>query len=239
LAACSTRWSVKSESRVREALKLVDAMAPCVLMIDEADKAFAGQAGGGSSGDSGVGMRVLGAILTWMQETKSPVFVVVTANRVQNLPTEFLRRGRLDEIFSVSVPNEKSARKSSKSTCASDGKDPSAVPNLEALRQGSAGYVAAELEAAVKDAIIEAFVRKQPLTGELIAAQFENMVPISEAFKEDFEGMQVWATNNARPASRDASGSTAPRRRARRTAIASKPGAKRAAEFADAAGLDG
>lgn len=191
----------QSESRVRGALKMVDGMAPCVLMIDEADKAFAGQANGSGGGDSGVGMRVLGAILTWMQETRSPVFMVVTANRTTGLPSEFLRRGRLDEIFSVTVPHEDERMEILKIHLRKRAKDPETVACLQAAVDRSAGYVPAEIEAAVKDAIIEAYTSKQPLTGDLIAEQLQYMVPLSEAFSEQFEAMKQWAEQNARPAS--------------------------------------
>lgn len=208
----------QSESRVRQALKMVDAMAPCVLMIDEADKAFAGQAGGSGGGDSGVGMRVLGAILTWMQDTKSPVFMVVTANRTAGLPSEFLRRGRLDEIFSVTVPHEDERLEVLKIHLRKRGKNPDEVNDLAVAVQRCAGYVPAEIEAAVKDSIIEAFVQKRPLTGALIAEQFGNMVPLSEAFREQFDQMRLWAEQNARPASVPKGGTVAdarPRSRAR------------------------
>jgi SpoVK/Ycf46/Vps4 family AAA+-type ATPase len=207
----------QSEARVRAALNLVDGMAPCVLMIDEADKAFAGQAGGGGGGDSGVGMRVLGAILTWMQETKQPVFLVVTANRTAGLPSEFLRRGRLDEIFSVTVPNEVERREVLRIHLRKRGKSPEEVGNLDAAVERSAGYVPAEIEAAVKDAIIEAYTTDQPLTGELIAEQLQFMVPISEAFKEQFEAMKSWAEQNARPASLPVGEESEPTRHRTRT----------------------
>lgn len=191
----------QSEARVRAALKMVDAMAPCVLMIDEADKAFAGQAGGGGGGDSGVGMRVLGAILTWMQETTAPVFVVVTANRTQNLPTEFLRRGRLDEIFSVTVPHEGERKEIIDIHLRKRGFNPAEISGLDKVAEQSNGYVPAELEAAVKDAIIEAYTAERELSGEMIAEQLSYLRPLKEAFAEDFKLMQDWAEKNARPAS--------------------------------------
>jgi AAA+ superfamily predicted ATPase len=191
----------QSESRVRAALEMVNSMAPCVLMIDEADKAFAGQAGGTSGGDSGVGMRVLGAILTWMQETTAPVFMVVTANRVSGLPSEFLRRGRLDEIFSVTVPFAEEREQILKIHLSKRGKKPEEISDLAVAVERSNGYVAAELESAVKDALIVAFSKNIPVTGELIAEQLAHMVPLSVAFEEDFSRMREWAENNARPAS--------------------------------------
>jgi ATP-dependent 26S proteasome regulatory subunit len=206
----------ESESRVRSALKMVDAMAPCVLMIDEADKAFAGQAGGGSGGDSGVGMRVLGAILTWMQETTAPVFVVVTANRTRNLPSEFIRKGRLDEVFSVTTPHEDERLEIIKIHIRKRKQDPALIEGLAEAVSNSSGYVPAELEAAVKDAILEAYVGGTPLTGSMIVDQLKVMTPLREAFAEDFAEMETWAKNNARPASLDP-GSTkeAPRTRTR------------------------
>jgi SpoVK/Ycf46/Vps4 family AAA+-type ATPase len=190
-----------SEARVRSALKMVDMMAPCVLMIDEADKAFAGQAGGGGGGDSGVGMRVLGAILTWMQETKAPVFMVVTANRTAGLPSEFLRKGRLDEIFSVTTPHEGERLDILKIHLRKRGQNPDTVEGLADVAAYSNDYVPAELEAGVKDAIIEAFSTGVPVTGALIKDQISYMTPLKIAFAEDFAAMEKWAKENARPAS--------------------------------------
>lgn len=204
-----------SEARVREALRMVDSMAPCVLFIDEVDKAFNTN---NSGGDSGVGTRILGTLLTWMQETQSPVFMIVTANRTENLPSEFLRRGRLDEVFSVTVPNEAERLEITKIHLRTRKQDVDSIPDLEAAVVASAGYVAAELEAAVKDAILEAFVRKQPVTGALIAQQLSYMQPLSVAFADQFARMAEWAENNARPASvaeGEAVGAGTPRQRQR------------------------
>lgn len=101
----------ESESKTRAFLKMLSASAPNVLWIDEVDKAFAGMNGKSGDNDSGVGRRVFGMILSWMQENKEPVFVVATANNVSALPIEFLRKGRFDEIFRVDLPtcNEREA----------------------------------------------------------------------------------------------------------------------------------
>lgn len=189
----------ESEARVRAALKMVDAMAPCVVMLDEVDKAFQRSSGG----DSGVSQRVLGAVLTHMQESEAGVFWVATANRVDNLPSEFLRRGRLDEVFSVSVPDEEEREEIIRIHLRKRGFDPANVKDLTLAAEKSEGYVPAELEAAVKDAIIDSFANgKAAITGLSIVAQLENMKPLSEAFAEDFAHMQTWADNNARPASK-------------------------------------
>lgn len=186
-----------SEERVRAALKMLEAMAPCVVMLDEVDKAFQV----GSTGDSGVSTRILGAILTFMQESKAAVFWVATANRTTNLPAEFLRRGRLDEVFSVSVPDAKERMDVIKIHINKRKHDASKVSYLDAAVAASDGFVPAEIEAAVKDALITAYVTGVPLDGNLIAKQFSEMKPLSESFADQFAEMQTWAENNARPAS--------------------------------------
>jgi SpoVK/Ycf46/Vps4 family AAA+-type ATPase len=209
----------ESEARVRSALKMIEGMSPCVVLIDEVDKALGGVATGG--GDSGVSKRVLGAILTWMQETTAPVFNVLSANRVDALPAELLRRGRLDEVFSVSVPNAEERLEILRIHLSKRGKNPEEIEGLEEAATGaSEGYVPAEIECAVKDAIIEAFTSDVELTGQLIVSQFANMVPLSQAFAEDFAAMQTWAENNARPASR----STEPRATQVRQRTRQRPG---------------
>ncbi|MCZ0904098.1 AAA family ATPase, partial [Microcoleus sp. HI-ES] len=93
----------ESESRTRQMIQLAEALAPCVLWIDEIDKAFAGLDG---KGDSGTTSRVFGTFITWLAEKTSPVFVVATANNIQSLPPEMLRKGRFDEIFFLNLPSE-------------------------------------------------------------------------------------------------------------------------------------
>jgi AAA+ superfamily predicted ATPase len=212
-----------SEERVRAALKMLDAMAPCVVMLDEVDKAF--QTGGGG-GDSGISQRVLGAILTHMQESKAPIFWVATANRTDNLPAEFLRRGRLDEVFSVSVPDAAERLEVLRIHLRKRRVNPDTVKGLDAAVARSDGFVPAEIEAAVKDAKIKAFVGKAEMTGELIADQLANMVPLSQAFADQFRNMQTWAENNARPASRsgDAKVAASPRKRIRALAAVKDSG---------------
>lgn len=188
-----------SEERIRSALKLVASMSPCVACIDEVDKAFNQNSGGG---DSGVGSRVLGTLLTFLQECTDPIFWVFTGNSVDGLPPEMLRKGRLDEIFSVTVPNVVERAEIFAIHLRKRKQDPETIPNLKEAAEGSEGYVAAELESAVKQAIIKAFVGKIPLTGDLILAQLRSSAALSTAFKAKFEAMQSWAENNARPASR-------------------------------------
>lgn len=183
-----------SESRMRQVLKLVEAMAPCVLFIDEVDKAL--NNAHGSSGDSGVSSRILGELLTWMNDNKSGVFTVITANRVDNLPAEFLRKGRLDEVFSVTLPNGKD-RESVMRIHLKKRKQNGDIP-LDQAVAATRGYVPAELEAAVAAAVLEAFSEGTELTQELIISQLSR--PMSETHSEQFARMRDWAETNAIPA---------------------------------------
>lgn len=188
-----------SESRVREALKFCAAMAPCVVLVDEVDKAFDINSGGG---DSGVGKRVLGAILTFMQETEKDIFWVLTANRVGGLPPELLRKGRLDEVFSVSLPNEEERLNILKIHLRKRKQNPDAIKGLEAVAERCSGFVGAEIEAAVSEAVLIAFKDKTKVTAELLSARFEGVKPLSEAHADNFNAMRDWAEQNARAASK-------------------------------------
>ncbi|WEV89366.1 hypothetical protein H10PHJ05_65 [Aeromonas phage HJ05] len=187
-----------SEQRVKSCLKLIESMAPCVALVDEVDKVFNVNSGGG---DSGVGARVLGTMLTFMQESKAGVFWVVTANRVSGLPPELLRKGRLDETFAVTVPNEEERLAVLGIHLRKRKHDPATIEGLEHAAAASNGFVPAELEAAVNEALKHGFVHKVPVTGDLILEQLSQMKPLSEAFAEQFKEMEQWADNNARPAS--------------------------------------
>lgn len=187
-----------SEQRVKSCLKLIESMAPCVALVDEVDKVFNVNSGGG---DSGVGARVLGTMLTFMQESKAGVFWVVTANRVSGLPPELLRKGRLDETFAVTVPNEEERMAVLGIHLRKRKHDPDTIEKLDHAAAASNGFVPAELEAAVNEALKYSFVHKVPVTGDLILEQLSQMKPLSEAFAEQFKEMEEWADNNARPAS--------------------------------------
>lgn len=186
----------QSEERVRGALKQLEAMAPCVALIDEVDKGLGGAHQSG--GDSGVSRRVLGTILTHMQESTSPIYWIFTANRHDSLDPALIRKGRLDEVFCVTVPNVLERLEIIKIHLRKRNHDPDKVVHLKKAVTGSKGYVSAEIESAIAEAINESFHSGEVLTGESIAAQLYNMKPISEAFKEDFDAMSQWAKNNAR-----------------------------------------
>lgn len=147
----------ESESNMRRAIALSEAIAPCVLWIDELEKAFSGI--GGDGGSAEVTTRLFGHFLTWMQDKNSSVFVVATANDIMKLPPELMRKGRFDEIFYVQLPNEEERRKifeiHIKKRREEDYKD----IDIDKLVQKTEGYSGADIEGVVRDAIESAFVR--------------------------------------------------------------------------------
>ena len=186
----------ESEAKVKASLKQLDAMAPCIAFVDEVDKALGGAQNGG--GDSGVSQRVLGAILTHMQESPAPVYWVFTANRHDMLDPALIRKGRLDENFCVTLPNIIERLEIIKIHLTKRKQDPDKIVGLKKAVAGSKGFVSAEIEAAVAESVNEAFHSGQPITGDSILAQLTEMRPLAEAFPDDFKAMMEWAENNAK-----------------------------------------
>jgi SpoVK/Ycf46/Vps4 family AAA+-type ATPase len=191
-----------SEQRIRSALHMVESMSPCVLFCDEIDKGLGGIAGGSGS-DSGVSMRVLGSFLTWLQDCEFPVFTMVTANNIDGLPPELLRRGRFDAIFSTSLPTEKERRDVLAIHLRKRGRDIDEFPEaeVEEVLQACDKYVPAEIESAVKDALVDSFSEGEELSMKHVLSAFSVMVPLSKAFAQQIEKMSEWSKNNATPVS--------------------------------------
>lgn len=189
-----------SESRIREALTMVESMAPVVLFVDEIDK---GLGGAGAGGDSGTSSRVLGSFLTWLQECKAPVFVVVTANRVDGLPPELLRRGRFDQIWSVGLPDSDARKAVLEIHLRLRGRDIEefSAADLKEFLKVSEGYVPAEIESAVKDGLVLAFNDENAEGLEMahIIQALRDMVPMSRSHKENIDRILLWARDNATP----------------------------------------
>lgn len=160
----------ESEENMRKALKLAEAISPCVLWIDEIEKAFSGV--GGSGGGSDVTTRLFGQFLTWMQEKENTVFIVATANDISRIPPEFLRKGRFDELFSVGFPNKAERLKIIEIHLKKRGQWNREL-DLIALVKTTEGYNGADLEAIVKDAIENCFIegRDHLTTEDLLKAQ--------------------------------------------------------------------
>lgn len=187
-----------SESRVRSALKMVEAMAPCVLFVDEVDKGLGGAGGGG---DSGTSSRVLGSFLTWLNDCPAPVFTMLTANRVEGLPPELLRRGRLDQIFSIDMPTAEGRKEVLEIHLRKRHRDIKKFEYAEIQKfvEVSKGYVPAEIESAVKDAITMAFsdATCKDLEMRHILQALKDMVPMSVSNSVQIDRIVEWASTNA------------------------------------------
>lgn len=173
----------ESEQNLRNALALAEAISPCVLWVDEVEKAFSGI--GSSNGmSSDVTVRLFGQFLTWMQEKESPVFIVATANDVSNLPPEFLRKGRFDELFFVDLPNQLE-RQSILELHLKRRRNWNHSLDLKKVAESCDKFSGADLESVVKDAIERAFVqdKKQLATDDLVQAA-KKIRPIALALKD-------------------------------------------------------
>ncbi len=183
----------QSEENTRRALNLAETVSPCLLWIDEIEK---GLAGGGL--DGGTSSRVLGTILTWMQEKTKPVFIVATANNIAMLPPELLRRGgRFDEVFFLDLPT-RSERREIMEVHIRKRKRPTQAFDLDRLAAASEGYVGAEIEQAVVDAMYLAFSdRESPgrdFTTEDILLALSRQVPMSRSQREAIGALRQWLT---------------------------------------------
>lgn len=172
----------ESEENMRKALKLSEAISPCVLWIDEIEKAFSGV--GSSGGGSDVTTRLFGQFLTWMQEKENTVFIVATANDISKIPAEFLRKGRFDELFYVDFPNDEERRKIIEIHLKKRHKWNKDLDIISLVKLTS-GYNGADLEAIVKDAIESCFIegREQLTTEDLKSAQ-KNIKSISSTLEK-------------------------------------------------------
>ena len=189
----------KSEANLRNALKTAESISPVILFIDELDKAFAGGVGSADS-DGGTSSRIFGSFLTWMQEKTSPVFVMATANRLEKLPGEFLRKGRFDEIFFVDLPIPGEREDIFKIHL---GKRRPEIDrfDLEQLAKVSDGFSGAEIEQAIIAAMYEAFAQDREFTQLDIIAAIKSTMPLSRTMTEQVTALRDWANQRARPAS--------------------------------------
>lgn len=177
----------ESEARIRRALRLAEAVSPCVLWIDEMEKGL-------SQGalDGGTSARVFGTILTWMQEKTASCFVIATINDVSNLPPELLRKGRFDEIFFLDLPTSEERMEIFRVHLERRGRAPAAF-DLEHLAAISEGFVGAELEQAIIDAMYDAFdEERREFTSFDIARALIRTIPLSQAQREKVIVLRQW-----------------------------------------------
>lgn len=190
----------ESEARTRQMIQLAEALAPCVLWIDEIDKAFAGMDG---RGDSGTASRVFGTFITWMAEKTSPVFVVATANNIQALPPEMLRRGRFDEIFFVGLPSQGDRQAIFEVHLSRLRPHTLKTFDTARLAYETPDFSGAEIEQAIVEAMHLGFSQNRDFTTDDILTAASEMVPLARTAQEQIEALQAWAASGkARMASR-------------------------------------
>ncbi|MBI5237813.1 MAG: AAA family ATPase [Deltaproteobacteria bacterium] len=207
----------ESEKNIRRCIQLAEAVSPCILWIDEIDKAFGGVSG--YQGDSGTQLRVFGTFITWLQEKEQPVFVISTANEPRNLPPELWRKGRYDEVFFVDLPSEEERRDIFRIHLEKRLQNLNKL-NLDEFAQNSQGFTGAEIEQAAKDAVVTTFnaLHKGESTKEVeemidgllgldvgqdtILNAIRNITPLSVLKKEEVEALRNWSHQRARPASK-------------------------------------
>ncbi|NET32184.1 MAG: AAA family ATPase [Cyanothece sp. SIO1E1] len=193
----------ESESRTRQMIQLAEALAPCVLWIDEIDKAFAGVDG---RGDAGTTSRVFGTFITWLAEKNSPVFVVATANNIQALPPEMLRRGRFDDIFFVGLPSQ--AERQEIFTVHLSRLRPQNLKSysLERLAYETPDFSGAEIEQVLIEAMHIGFSQNRDFTTDDILEAASQVVPLARTAQDQIQFLQDWAASGkARLASKQSS----------------------------------
>ena len=193
--ALYNKYHGETEKNLREALASAEQLSPCVLWIDELEKGLASSGGE----DGGVSRRVLGTFLTWLAERKSPVFLVATANQVQDLPAELLRKGRFDEIFFVDLPTAESraelfALHLRRRSVEAEGFD------LPALATAADGFSGAEIEQAIVAALYAAHAAGHPLSDFQLRAELKNTRPLSVLMAEQVNELRDWASARTVPA---------------------------------------
>ncbi len=187
-----------SEENIRRAISTAESIAPCVLWVDEIDKAFGSL--GGSSTDSGTSQRVLGTFLTWMGEKCSPVFVVATANNIRVLPPEFLRKGRFDEIFFVDLPNAGERQDILKIHLEKRGRKPDEF-DIPRLARECDGFSGAEMEQVVVAGLFDAFYAGRQLADDDLSKAIRETIPLSVTMEEQIRELREWCQPRARHAS--------------------------------------
>jgi SpoVK/Ycf46/Vps4 family AAA+-type ATPase len=188
-----------SEENIRRAIAVAESVAPAVLWVDEIDKAFAGSAGSAVA-DGGTTARVFGTFLTWLAEKAAPVFVVATANDISQLPPELLRKGRLDEIFFVDLPDLAERSDIFRIHLRKRRREPEAF-DLVALAEASPEFSGAEIEEAVISGLYDAFHARQDLNSGHVLNALRQAVPLAKTMAEHIQKLRRWSEGRARNAS--------------------------------------
>jgi SpoVK/Ycf46/Vps4 family AAA+-type ATPase len=178
----------ESEKNYRRAMTTAEKLAPVVLWIDEIEKAFPP----GDSADSGVSQRVLGSFLSWLQERKGDVFVAATANDIDRLPPELLRKGRFDEIFFVDLPGAETRAEIFRIHLSGRGRSPEDF-DLEGLARAAEGFTGAEIEQVVVSSLYTAFSGQAFVNTDLLLDEIGKTRPLSKVRGEYIQSLRQWA----------------------------------------------
>jgi hypothetical protein len=192
--ALFSKWHGESEKNLRDSLSSAEALAPCVLWLDEIEKALST-----GDGDSGTSRRVLGAFLTWLSEQRARVFIVATANDITALPPELVRKGRFDEIFFVDLPSPAARLEILGIHCAKRGVQ-IGENDMKVLAARCEGFSGAEIEQAVVSALYTAHSNDQKVDARCIAAEVDATRPLSVVLGEKIAELRAWAAERTVPA---------------------------------------
>lgn len=198
VGAFYNRFVGETERQLRDALRQAEMMAPVVLWIDEIEKAFASAAASGSA-DGGLSKRMFGALLTWMQEHRSAVFLIATANDIEALPPELMRKGRFDEIFFVDLPTAEAREQIVAVHLRKRDRDPAAF-EMAGLVNASEGYSGAEIEQGIIAGLHAAFAKGELLATSHIEQALRASPPLSVTMRERIEWLRDWAKQRCVPA---------------------------------------
>jgi ATP-dependent 26S proteasome regulatory subunit len=202
IGRCLSQYIGESENNIRQALKLAESIAPCVLFIDELDMAMSGATDSG--GDNGVSKRIVATVLDWMQERAQPVFVVAAANSTRGLPPAILRRGRFDDMFFVDLPSQEEREEIFKIHIrkAPRNRDPKNF-DIQHLARQTDGYSGAEIESVIIDAMNAAFAdNKREFTTRDILDAIGTCKPLSTILSREIDALRLENKERMRPASK-------------------------------------
>jgi SpoVK/Ycf46/Vps4 family AAA+-type ATPase len=194
IGALYNKFHGETERNLREALKLADAMSPCVIWLDEIEKGMAQD-----GNDNGVSQRLLGTLLTWMAERKTKVFIVATSNDISKLPPELIRKGRLDEIFFVDLPDA-DVRKDIFMIHINKRNMLATEFDLHKLANATNGFSGSEIEQAIVAAMYTAASTANKLTTDILLQEIRNTSPLAVVMAEQIARLRLWAEDRTIPA---------------------------------------
>ena len=194
-ASLYNKFIGETEKNLRRALGLAETMAPCVLWMDEIEKGISMD----SNSDDGVSRRILGTLLTWMAEHKANIFIIATSNDIERLPPELIRKGRLDEIFFVDLPDLESRMEIFRIHLRMRNLAPSGF-DLETLARNSEGFTGAEIEQVIVSALYAAQAQEKTLETRHLQEELDRTSPLSVVMSEKISYLQSWASERAVPA---------------------------------------